>query len=218
MATEPSQRHRVTRRVTLTGAAVNTGLASLQILFGILGNSQALLADGIHTLSDLSTDFIVLFAASRAAKAADADHPYGHGRIETVASVLLGAMLVLVAIGIGARGIESIIDPEQTGPASITLLFACLAIAAKEGLYRYTLHAARRIHSSLLESNAWHHRSDVLSSFIVLIGISTQLLGVPYMDALAAIIVAGMIALIGIRLGYKALSELIDTGLIGAPG
>ena len=213
MATEPSQRHRVTRRVTLTGAAVNTGLASLQILFGILGNSQALLADGIHTLSDLSTDFIVLFAASRAAKAADADHPYGHGRIETVASVLLGAMLVLVAIGIGARGIESIIDPEQTGPASITLLFACLAIAAKEGLYRYTLHAARRIHSSLLESNAWHHRSDVLSSFIVLIGISTQLLGVPYMDALAAIIVAGMIALIGIRLGYKALSELIDTGL-----
>lgn len=207
------QRLRITRRVTLTGAAVNACLASLQILFGIVGKSQALLADGIHTLSDLSSDLVILFASGSAARAADEDHPYGHGRIETVASVLLGAMLVLVGLGIGFRGVESILDPVQQDPEAITLLFACLAIAAKESLYRYTLRAARKIHSSLLESNAWHHRSDALSSIVVVIGIATQLLGLPYMDALAAMIVAILIAWMGFKLGRNALYELIDTGL-----
>ena len=207
------ERHRVTRRVTLVGAAVNAALASLQILFGILGKSQALLADGIHTLSDLSTDFVVLFASGRAARDADEDHPYGHGRIETLASVLLGAMLVLVAFGIGYRGVISILEPTLVEIEPITLLFASLAIVAKEGLYHYTLRAARSIHSRLLESNAWHHRSDVLSSIVVVIGIGSQLLGIPYADAIAAILVALMIAWMGIKLAHNALSELIDTGL-----
>ena len=209
---ELEQRHRVTRTVTLTGASINALLASLQITFGILGKSQALLADGIHTLSDLSTDFIVLYASNRAAKAADANHPYGHARIETFASLLLGGILALVGIGIGMRGIESVIGTQQN-PEAITIVFAGLACVAKEGLYHYTLRAARRIHSSLLESNAWHHRSDALSSAIVVSGISAQLLGVPYMDALAAFIVAVLILRIGFRLGRKALNELIDTAL-----
>ncbi len=208
-----SRRHEVTRRVTLVGAATNCALASLQIAFGILGKSQALIADGIHTLSDLSTDFIVLYASGRAARAADADHPYGHGRIETLASLLLGGILATVGAGIGVRGVESIFDPIQTDPEAIAIAFAFLAIVAKEGLYRYTMQAARLTHSALLESNAWHHRSDALSSVIVVIGISAQVLGIPYMDALAAIIVGAMVLLIGFRLGRKALSELIDTGL-----
>lgn len=211
MTTE--ERYRTTRRVTLVGAAVNCALAALQIVFGLLGKSQALFADGLHTLADLSTDFIVLFASKRAAKDADEDHPYGHGRIETVASFLLGAMLCLVGIGIGVRGIESMFEPAGVGPEPITVVFALLAIGCKEGLYRYTLRAARRIHSQLLETNAWHHRSDVLSSVIVLAGISAQLLGVPHMDALAAIIVGAMILLMGFRLGWRALAELVDTGL-----
>jgi cation diffusion facilitator family transporter len=210
---EIEQRHRITRRVTLTGAVVNCVLASLQIIFGLLGKSQALLADGFHTLSDLSTDFIVLYASSRAAKEADEDHPYGHGRIETLASLLLGGILIMVGVGIGMRGVESIVDPSFIDPEAITVVFALLAVVAKEGLYRYTLRAARKTHSSLLESNAWHHRSDALSSIIVVIGISAQLMGIPYMDALAAIIVAVMISLMGFRLGQKALYELIDTGL-----
>ena len=210
---ERAERHRITRRVTLTGAAVNCGLACLQIVFGVLGKSQALLADGIHTLSDLSSDFVVLYAASRSSKEADKDHPYGHGRIETLASMLLGAVLALVGIGIGIRGIDSIINPQTYTPEAITIVFAAIAIVAKEGLYHYTLRAARVTHSTLLESNAWHHRSDALSSIVVLIGISAQLLGVPYMDAVAAIIVACMIAWMGLRLGRKALDELIDTGL-----
>ena len=210
---ELEQRHRITQRVTLVGAAVNCVLASLQITFGLLGKSQALLADGFHTLSDLGTDFIVLYASRRAAKAADEDHPYGHGRIETLASLLLGAMLIMVGVGIGMRGVDSIMSPSLENPAPITILFACLAIVAKEGLYRYTVRAARLTHSSMLEANAWHHRSDALSSIVVLVGISAQLLGIPYMDALAAIIVALMISLMGFRLGRKALYELIDTGL-----
>ena len=209
----PDQRHRTTQRVTLVGAAVNCGLAALQITFGLLGKSQALLADGMHTLSDLSTDFIVLYASKRASKDADEEHPYGHGRIETLASMLLGAILAAVGIGIGVRGIESIVEPRLIDPEPITILFALLAIVAKEGLYHYTLRAARAVHSTLLESNAWHHRSDALSSIVVLIGITAQVLGVRHMDALAAIIVGAMILWMGIRLGRMALYELIDTGL-----
>jgi cation diffusion facilitator family transporter len=210
---EVEQRHRITQRVTLVGAAVNCVLATLQISFGLLGKSQALLADGFHTLSDLSTDFIVLYASRRASVAADEDHPYGHGRIETLASLLLGAMLIMVGVGIGMRGVDAILDPAPENPALITILFAFLAIVAKEGLYRYTVRAARLTHSSMLEANAWHHRSDALSSIVVLVGISAQLLGIPYMDALAAMIVGVMISLMGFRLGRKALYELIDTGL-----
>jgi cation diffusion facilitator family transporter len=210
---EIEQRHKTTQRVTLVGAAINCGLASLQITFGLLGKSQALLADGLHTLSDLSTDFIVLYASKRSAKEADNDHPYGHGRIETLASMLLGVILGMVGIGIGIRGVESIFSPQGVDPEAITIVFAGIAIVAKEGLYRYTIRAARATHSSLLESNAWHHRSDALSSIVVLIGISAQLMGAPYMDAVAAIIVACMISWIGLRLSRKALNELIDTGL-----
>ena len=210
---EADERYRITQRVTLTGAAVNCGLASLQIAFGLLGKSQALLADGFHTLSDLSTDFIVLYASRRSSRAADKDHPYGHGRIETMASMVLGAILGMVGIGIGIRGVESVISPATSNPEAITIFFAGLAIVAKEGLYRYTMRAAAATHSSMLEANAWHHRSDALSSIVVVIGISAQLLGIPYMDAAAAIIVACMIAWMGLRLSRKALNELIDTSL-----
>lgn len=206
------QRKHTTQRVTLVGAAINCVLAALQITFGLLGRSQALLADGLHTLSDLSTDFIVLYASGRASKEADEDHPYGHGRIETLASMLLGVILSGVGIGIGVRGVDSVFNPAP-GPEAITIFFACLAIVAKEGLYHYTLRAAKAIHSSMLETNAWHHRSDALSSVVVVIGISAQVMGVPHMDAVAAVIVGLMILLMGIRLARKALDELIDTGL-----
>ena len=207
------QRHRVIKRITLTGAIVNCLLAASQIVFGIIGHSQALLADGFHTLSDLLSDFVVLFAVKQSSAAADEDHPYGHGRIETLAIVLLGFLLIAAGLGIGYRGIDSIIASQQTNPELITLVFAGLAIFAKEFLYRYTMKAAKQVHSSLLESNAWHHRSDALSSIVVLVGISAQLLGIPYMDILAAMVVAIMIIIMGVRLTSKAFAELIDTSL-----
>ena len=211
--TRAKHRYDRTQRVTLVGAAVNCGLASLQICFGVLGKSQALVADGIHTLSDLFSDFIVLYASRRSSKAADKDHPYGHGRIETLASMLLGAILGMVGIGIGIRGVETIFSQQSTNPEVITVAFAALAIVAKEGLYHYTMRAARATHSSMLEANAWHHRSDALSSIVVVLGISAQLLGVPHMDAAAAIIVGILITWMGLRLGRNALNELIDTSL-----
>jgi cation diffusion facilitator family transporter len=199
--------------VTLTGALVNSLLAISQISAGVLGHSQALLADGIHTLSDLASDFIILIAVGKAAIDADDNHPYGHGRIETLASVLLGGLLLLVGLGIGYKGILSIANPSSTNPEVMTVGFALLAIVSKEGLYRYTSIMARKIHSNLLESNAWHHRSDALSSLVVLIGISAQLLGLPHMDALAATVVALMISVMGVKLTLKAINELIDTAL-----
>jgi cation diffusion facilitator family transporter len=173
------QRNIVTKKVTLIGALVNALLASLQIVFGLLGHSQALLADGIHTLSDLGSDFIVLMATSQSAKAADTEHPYGHGRIETLASVLLGLILIGVGVGVGFRGISNIMTPDHVVPSAFTLVFAIVSVLSKESLYRYTLKASKRIHSTLLETNAWHHRSDALSSIVVLCGISAQILGVP---------------------------------------
>ena len=213
---EAEQRHQVTKKVTLVGALVNALLAFLQIVFGLFGHSQALLADGIHTLSDLGSDFIVLLATRQSAKAADKEHPYGHGRIETLASVLLGLILIGVGVGIGYRGIINIMAPDHIVPEAITLVFAVIAILSKESLCRYTLKASKRIHSTLLEANAWHHRSDALSSIIVLCGISAQILGVPYMDSLAATIVALMISFMGYKLAHKAFDELIDTSLDNA--
>ena len=210
---ETEQRQRTIKQVTLSGSLVNCLLAGSQILFGIIGHSQALLADGFHTLSDLLSDFIVLFAIKQSSQAADADHPYGHGRIETLATVVLGLMLVGAGLGIGFRGFSSILTAERANPELFTLFFAALAIVSKEYLYRYTIKAAKATHSSLLESNAWHHRSDALSSIVVVAGISAQRLGVPYMDAAAAIIVAIMIILMGSRLTRNAFKELIDTSL-----
>jgi cation diffusion facilitator family transporter len=207
------QRHQTTKTVTLIGALINALLAFMQIVFGLLGHSQALLADGIHTLSDLGSDFIVLLATSQSAKVADKEHPFGHGRIETLASVFLGLILIGVGVGVGFRGITLIITPNHVVPDAFTLIFAIVSILSKEGLYRYTLKASKRIHSTLLETNAWHHRSDALSSIVVLCGISAQILGVPYMDSFAAVIIALMISFMGYKLARKAFDELIDTSL-----
>ncbi len=208
-----NQRHSVIKRVTYTGILVNVLLSGAQIVSGFFAHSQALIADGIHTLADLLSDFVVLFTAQHAAKAADDDHPYGHGRFETLTSIFLGIALVAVALGIGYRGILSIANPSPQPIEAYALFFALLAILSKEFLYRYTIKAAREIKSTLLESNALHHRSDVFSSVVVVAGVAAQLFGAPHMDALAAIIVAVMISLMGLHLVKKSFSELIDTSL-----
>jgi cation diffusion facilitator family transporter len=208
-----NQRHAVIKRVTYTGILVNILLAGAQVISGFFAHSQALIADGMHTLADLLSDFVVLFAAQHAAKAADEDHPYGHGRFETLTSIFLGIALIGVALGIGYRGILSIANPTEQTIEPYALFFALLAILSKEFLYRYTIKAAREIKSTLLESNALHHRSDVFSSIVVIAGVGAQLSGAPHMDALAAIIVAVMISLMGLHLVKKSFAELIDTSL-----
>ncbi len=208
------ERARTIKRVTLTGAALNLVLALLKILVGVTGHSEALVADGIHSLSDLLSDAMVWFAAHHAQEAPDEAHPYGHGRFETAATLGLAALLMLVALGIAWDAARHLFAPATLeAPALLTLYVALLSIVSKEWLYHYTRRAARRIRSDMLQANAWHHRSDAVSSIVVVIGIAGTLAGLDYLDEVAAVIVAVMIARIGWDLGAGALRELVDTAL-----
>jgi cation diffusion facilitator family transporter len=207
------KRGRDTRRVSLVTGIVNLLLSIVQILVGLLANSAALIADGVHSASDLVSDIIVWFAARHAAQEPDRDHPYGHGRFETAATLALGILLIAVAAGIVWSGIERMLGGTLTVPGEMALVVAAIGIVAKESLYWYTIAVARRIKSDLLRANAWHHRSDAISSIVVLIGVGGSLMGFAYMDTLAAVVVGLMVAKIGWDLGRNALLELVDTAL-----
>jgi len=193
------QRKKETNRVTLWGVAVNLFLSVIKIVGGIYGQSQALLADGIHSLSDLASDAMVLLAVKHAGEDADEDHPYGHARYETLATVALGLLLIIVAGGIAYKAVLRLETPEDIAiPAFFTLVIAAISIFSNEWLYQITHRVAKKIRSPLLEANAWHHRSDAVSSIVVLIGIGATYIGYPLLDAIAAILVALMIAKIGL--------------------
>ncbi len=208
------ERFRTTRKVTLVGAAVNLVLAAGKILFGFVAQSQALLADGVHSLSDLLSDALVYYAASHARHGPDSEHPYGHGRFETAGTLGLGVLLMLVSIGIAWDAVERLFFPEALWhPSALAVFVALFSILSNEWLYHYTARAARRVKSDLLRANAWHHRSDAVSSVVVLVGVGGTMAGLPYLDAIAAIVVAFMIAHIGWELGLPAFHELVDAGL-----
>jgi cation diffusion facilitator family transporter len=207
-------RYQASRRVALVGMLTNALLVVGQVAVGIVGHSQALVADGMHTLADLSSDLLVLYALKHSAKEADEEHPYGHARIETAVTLVLGVLLLLVGVGIAARAGMRLMDPEAiVAPSAITLWVSGFTILAKEGLYQYTVRIARRFDSDMLKASAWHHRSDAISSIIVFLGIAGTIAGMHALDALAALGVALFVAKIGIQLGWPAISELVDTGL-----
>jgi cation diffusion facilitator family transporter len=207
-------RYREVRKVTLVGAVLDLVLGVVKIQIGVIAGSQALIADGIHSLSDLATDFLVLFAAKHSHREADAEHPYGHGRIETVATVALGVALIIVALGICYDGIVRLSDPMLLHkPGVLALVVALVSVASKEAIYQYTARAARRLRSNMLRANAWHSRSDAISSIVVVLGVGGALAGFDYLDVIAAVVVALMIAKIGWDLLWKSTQELIDTAL-----
>ena len=209
-----AERYRATRRITLVGAVVNILLAVLKMVVGWIGHSQALIADGVHSLSDLATDAMVLVESKHASREADETHPYGHARIETAFTVGLGVVLILVALGILADAVDHLFHPtELSAPGVIALGAAAVSVLAKEVLYRYTLAIAQRLRSALLKANAWHHRSDAISSLVVIVGIAGTMAGLPYLDAIAAVVVAVMIIKIGWDLSWHSLRELVDTAL-----
>jgi cation diffusion facilitator family transporter len=202
------------RHVTIVGAWINAGIAVLKLVMGVLAHSQALIADGLHSLSDLLSDFLLLFAARHATKGADEEHPYGHRRIETLFSVAQGLILGGFAVGIAADAAQRLLQPDLLlKPAPAALVAAAISLAAKEWLYHYTVRAARRLRSGMLQGNAWDHRSDAISSVIVLIGVGGTLAGITSLDAVAAIAVAAFILKISWTLIWESLRELIDTGL-----
>jgi cation diffusion facilitator family transporter len=207
-------RYQASRRVALVAMTTNALLVVGQVVVGLIGHSQALVADGMHTLADLSTDLLVLYALKHSAKEADEEHPYGHARIETAVTLILGVILLLVGLGIAARAGLRLMDHEAfTPPAALTLWVSGFTILAKEALYQFTMRTARRFDSDMLKASAWHHRSDAISSIIVFLGIAGTIAGIQILDALAALGVALFVIKIGISLGWPAINELVDTGL-----
>jgi cation diffusion facilitator family transporter len=212
----PSSEYVLKRRVTLVGGAVNLVLAAGKVVLGFIGQSQALIADGIHSLSDLISDIFVLVATRFGSQGPDAEHPYGHGRFETVATVGIGLLLLVVAAGFVYDAALRLMNFEDLwAPGWIALGAALVSVLAKEALYRYTIAASRRVRSRLIEANAWHHRSDVLSSLVVIVGVIGAMAGFAWFDAVAAIVVAVMIGVLGWQFAWRALRELVDTGLDG---
>ena len=211
---EGFERNAQTRKVAIVGAVTNLVLSAVKIIFGYIGHSHALIVDGIHSLSDLLSDALVVFASHHANQEPDAEHPYGHGRFETAATLALGILLMLVAIGIGWDTVERLFDEEKMQvPGQLALYAAAFSILANEALYWYTLIVARKVRSKMLEANAWHHRSDAVSSIVVFAGIGGSILGISNLDTIAAVIVCVMIAKIGWTLGWQALEELVDKSL-----
>jgi cation diffusion facilitator family transporter len=207
-------RYATIRRVTLIGGLVDFLLGVAKIVVGYLFHSQALIADGIHSLSDLATDFMVIYAARHASQEADEEHPYGHARIETAMTVGLGGALILVAVGIAWDAVTRLFEPERLlHPGILAVVVAAISIISKEAIYHYTMHAAKKLRSKLLRANAWHSRSDAISSVIVLIGVLGAMAGLEYLDAIAAVGVAAMIVKIGWDLAWHSIRELVDTAL-----
>lgn len=210
----PTERAAAASRSTWVSVAVNLVLTTSQIAAGILTKSQGLIADGIHSLSDLVADFVVLFANHHSQKDADADHPYGHHRFETAASLVLGALLLAVGLGMLWSAVLKLEQPETVQKVHVAALWvAGGALIAKELLFRYMLTVAKRVKSSMLVANAWHARSDAASSLVVGIGIAGNLAGYPILDPIAAAIVGFMVAKMGWEFGWDALHDLMDRSI-----
>lgn len=206
-----TERNAAAARSTWTSVVVNLALTTLQISVGIFGKSQALIADGIHSLSDLVADFVVLFASHHSKKDADEDHPYGHQRFETAASLILGMLLLAVGIGMLWSAFRKLESPESVPQVhSIALWVAGSALISKELLFRYMLAIAQKVKSSMLVANAWHARSDAASSLVVALGIIGNLAGYPILDPIAALIVGFMVAKMGWEFSWEALHDLMD--------
>ena len=209
----PADRARAASRSTWVSVVVNVALSTAQIVTGVLAQSQALIADGLHSVSDLVGDFVVLLAGKHAGKAADAEHPYGHQRFETAASLALGGLLLAVGIGMLWSAVAKLQAPQGIAQVHAIALWVALgSLVAKELLFRYMLAVAQRVKSSLLVANAWHARSDAASSLVVSIGIVGNLMGYPLLDPIAALIVGFMVGRMGWSFAWDALHDLMDRG------
>ncbi|MDE7368278.1 MAG: cation diffusion facilitator family transporter [Muribaculaceae bacterium] len=208
------------RKVTWIGFGVNAVLAFLKIIAGIFGRSTAMLADGVHSLSDFVTDVIVIVFMGLSRRKANSKYSYGHGKYETFATMIVSFFLIVVAIGFFVDGAQKIWDSihghEIARPGMVALVMAVISIASKEILFHYTRYVGRQINSQLIIANAWHHRSDALSSVATLLGIAgAMFLGPSWriLDPLAAMLVSVFIVIVSIKLAAPAIKELLEASL-----
>jgi cation diffusion facilitator family transporter len=204
---------RAGRSVTLVGALVNGLLILLKFFTGVFGQSQALIADSLHSVSDLFTDAVVLIGHRIGRKSPDAEHQFGHARIETLASAIVGLALIATALYLGIEACLNIYNHTEYQPTGLALIGAGVSIVLKEALYHFTVHTGRRIKSQLIVANAWHHRSDALSSVAVFLGVGGTLINPSWhvLDAFAALLVSFFIVKVGFDVLRNSLREFTDT-------
>lgn len=212
MSKQPSSEQ--VRDITVIGLAVNVMLSALKFVLGILGHSHAVVADAVHSLSDMGTDLLILLGVKFWSAPADERHPYGHERLETVVTLFISILLAAVALGLGWDAVRRIGGEAARPPLSIALLGPLVSIVAKEILFRRTRAVGKRVHSSALIANAWHHRSDALSSIPALIAVAAASANPKwaFLDPLGAMVVAILILKVAWDIASPALSELMDHG------
>ena len=204
----------IIRKLSLVGIIGNVFLSAFKFIAGIMGNSSAMVSDAVHSLSDVFATFIAFLGVRFGRREADASHPYGHERIESLAAIVLGLILLVTGVGIGWVGLEKILAGNYESlpiPGMIALVAAIVSIAVKEGMFWYTRHWARVIRSSAFEADAWHHRSDAMSSIGALVGVGGSMLGYPVLDPIASVVICLFILKQGISIIYDALKKMLDT-------
>jgi cation diffusion facilitator family transporter len=208
-------REKIVRKVTWVGLLANLFLAGFKLIAGISGRSQALVADAIHSLTDLTTDIAVIAGSHYWSRPPDDDHPYGHKRLETLVTVFIGVVLVAAGIGIGWKAISTLQQKHASPPGWIAVVAAFISIICKEIIYRWTAITGKRVKSPALAANAWHHRTDALSSLPVLVAVAgaKTFPSWSFLDHLGAAVVSIFILHASIKIIWPAVSELIDAGV-----
>ncbi len=207
-------------RVTVVGSVVNVLLSAVKLIAGVFGHSQAMLADGIHSLSDVATDVVVIYGVAAGSKPRDRDHAYGHGKFETLATTIIGVALLAVGIGIFYSAAHEIWQffhgAKIPTPTLFPLIMALVSVVSKEALARYTISSARKLGSSAMKANAWHHRSDALSSIGAGLGIAGAMYlgpGLRVLDPIAGIVVSALVVKVGFGVTRKGVRELAEASL-----
>ncbi len=202
--------YKLGKKVSIYTIILNLILSLVKLVAGVLGNSSAMIADAIHTASDVVTTFIVILGLSIASKEADKEHPYGHEKFESAMAKLVSLLLFATGIYIGYKGIMVLVKGEFSRPGVIAIVAAALSILVKEIMYHYTIITARKIKSVSMEADAWHHRSDAMTSIGTFLGILGARFGLPFLDPLAAILVSFFVMKVGLDLYLKSMDELVD--------
>ncbi|OCL27333.1 cation transporter [Orenia metallireducens] len=207
---EYDNRYNLSKRVSIVGLIVNTVLSIAKIIVGFIFRSKALVADGFHSVSDIASTVVVMFSMKISELPPDQDHPYGHGKAESIGTKILGIVLILTGFGLAKGGLETIFSGEIDIPGKMVLWVAVLSIISKELLYKYTIKVGKKIGSKAIMADAHHHRSDAFSSIAALIGAGGAIIGYPILDPLAGLVVAIFIIKLGFEVLLDAIDELMD--------
>ncbi len=203
--------------VTIIGLIANIVLSIIKLVIGALGNSQAVIADALHSFSDTSSDLVILFGVKYWTAPPDDDHPYGHQKIESFISIIIGLTLIFVACGIGYSGITSFLERQESQITWVVIIGPLLSIIIKEILFKITYTVGIETNSSSVKANAWHHRTDALSSIPVLIAVVGSLIDprLEFLDQIGAIVVSAFIIKVGLQILFTNINDLLDTGISG---